>query len=103
MELGASMSFAEDSPAKTSPPLAGRRGSTGSGPGYGARSPVLLARFDRTTSSWKIRQACLPGMESQNIVHCGHGGVPADPQAIDDIRRILLLHLKETSQDPATK
>jgi hypothetical protein len=49
------------------------------------------------------KSACLPGMESQNIVHCGHGGVPGDPQAIDDIRRILLLHLKETSQDPATK
>jgi len=43
------------------------------------------------------KSAYLPGMESQNIVHCGHGEVPADPQAVDDIRRILLMHLKETS------
>ena len=42
------------------------------------------------------KSAYLPGMESQNVVHCAHGDVPADPQAIDDIRRILLLHLKET-------
>jgi hypothetical protein len=37
-------------------------------------------------------------METQNIVYCGHGEVPSNPAAIDDIRRILLLHLKETSQ-----
>jgi pimeloyl-ACP methyl ester carboxylesterase len=49
------------------------------------------------------KSAYLPGMETQNIVHCGHGEVPANPQAIDDIRRILLLHLKETSEAPATK
>ena len=42
------------------------------------------------------KSAYLPGMETQNIVHCGHGDVPGDPVAIDDIRRILLLHLKET-------
>jgi len=43
------------------------------------------------------KSAYLPGMETQNIVHCGHGAVPSNPVAIDDIRRILLLHLKETA------
>jgi pimeloyl-ACP methyl ester carboxylesterase len=49
------------------------------------------------------KSAYLPGMETQNIVHCGHGDVPGNPQAIDDIRRILLLHLKETSPEGTTK
>jgi len=43
------------------------------------------------------KSAYLPGMETQNIVHCEHGAVPSDPVAIDDIRRILLLHLRATS------
>jgi len=49
------------------------------------------------------KSAYLPGMETQNIVHCGHGDVPSNPAAIDDIRRILLLHLKETSSTMSAK
>jgi hypothetical protein len=49
------------------------------------------------------KSAYLPGMETQNIVRCGHGEVPRNPQAVDEIRRILLLHLKETSPESATK
>ncbi len=41
------------------------------------------------------KSACLPGMESQTVVHCAHGDVPGDPVAIDDIRRILLRHATE--------
>jgi pimeloyl-ACP methyl ester carboxylesterase len=41
------------------------------------------------------KSAYLPGMESQDVVHCGHGETPRNPVAIDDIRRILLLQLKD--------
>jgi hypothetical protein len=49
------------------------------------------------------KSAYLPGMESQNVVHCAHGVAPADPVAIDDIRHILLHHFKETGSDLSTK
>jgi hypothetical protein len=49
------------------------------------------------------KSAYLPDMESQNVVHCTHGETPADPVAIDDIRRILLHHLKETSSGLSLK
>jgi hypothetical protein len=49
------------------------------------------------------KSAYLPGMETQNIVHCGHGEVPRNPAAIDDIRRILLLHLKELGETSTAK
>lgn len=52
---------AEASRAKTSPQQAKARGLTESEVGYGASSPVLLARYDRDTRSWKTPQCSLFG------------------------------------------
>ncbi len=49
------------------------------------------------------KSAYLPGMESQDVVHCGHGDTPRNPVAIEDFRRILLHHLKRTSPTGAAK
>jgi pimeloyl-ACP methyl ester carboxylesterase len=44
------------------------------------------------------KSAYLPGMQSVNVVHCDHGDTTSDPVAIEDIRQILLMHLRETGQ-----
>jgi hypothetical protein len=49
------------------------------------------------------KSAYLPRMESQYVVHCAHGETPQNPLAIEEIRRILLLHLKETPPTSSTK
>ena len=56
-----SIASAEASPAKTSRQQAKARASTESEAGCGASSPVLLARYDRDTRSWKTPQCSLFG------------------------------------------
>jgi hypothetical protein len=53
------MSFAEDSPAKTSHTQGGGQAWKAQDQGYGARSPAWLASYDRNTSSWKTSQHSL--------------------------------------------
>lgn len=60
MELP-SMSSAEGSPAKTSALLERVQDWRGRGPASGAKSPVLLANYDHSSSSWKTSQLCLDG------------------------------------------
>jgi hypothetical protein len=59
--------FAEASlsPARTSALQARAPASTGTAQAYGESSPVLLARYDRATSSWKTSQLCLDGELSE--------------------------------------
>lgn len=54
-----SIAFAEASPAKTSRQQAKERVLTEREADYGASSPVLLAKYDRDTRSWKTRQCSL--------------------------------------------
>ena len=54
-----SIAFAEVSPAKTSRRQAKARASTEREAGYVASSPVLLAKYDRDTRSWKTPQCSL--------------------------------------------
>lgn len=56
-----SIAFAEVSPAKTSRQQAKARASTEREAGCGQSSPVLLARYDRDTRSWKTPQCSLFG------------------------------------------
>ena len=56
-----SIAFAEVSPAKISRQQAKARASTEREAAYGASSPVLLARYDRDTRSWKTPQCSLFG------------------------------------------
>ena len=56
-----SIAFAEVSPAKISRQQAKARASTEREAAYGASSPVLLAKFDRNTRSWKTLQCSLFG------------------------------------------
>ena len=56
---GKSIAFAEVSPAKTSRQQAKARASTEREAGCGQSSPVLLARYDRDTRSWKTPQCSL--------------------------------------------
>jgi hypothetical protein len=65
----------------------------------GIATPGPVEEGNDTIVAYK--SAYLPGMETQNIVFADHGAVPGDPVAIDDIRRILLLHVKETALAPA--
>ena len=51
--------FAEDSLAKTSPPLAGKTGLPPIVQDYGAKCKDLLANLDPATSSWKTSQISL--------------------------------------------
>jgi pimeloyl-ACP methyl ester carboxylesterase len=60
----------------------------------GALGDGPLDQANDTVVAYK--SACLPGMESQFVVHSEHGDVPGNPMAVEEIRRILLLHLKET-------
>lgn len=53
------MSSAEASPARTSAQPETERDWLASAAGYGQRSPVWLANFDRDTSSWRTSQHCL--------------------------------------------
>lgn len=61
-------------------------------------TPGPVEKGNDTVVAYK--SACLPGMESQYVVHCTHGETPRNPVAIEEIRRILLLHLKETNPTP---
>lgn len=54
-----STASAEASPAKTSRQQAKARASTEREADYGASSPVLLAKYDRDTRSWKTPQCSL--------------------------------------------
>ena len=56
-----SMSFAADSHVRTSLLPAVGQGSTGKGLDYGQSTPVLLAKYDPATSSWRTSQHCLEG------------------------------------------
>ena len=53
------MSFAEDSPAKTSHTQGGGQAWKARDQDYGAKSPAWLASYDRNTSSWKTSQHSL--------------------------------------------
>jgi hypothetical protein len=53
------MSFAEDSPAKTSVTPEKAQGLRAQDQDYGAKSPAWLASYDRNTSSWKMSQHSL--------------------------------------------
>jgi hypothetical protein len=53
------MSFAEDSPAKTSHTRGGVQAWRAQDQDYGAKLPALLATYDRNTSSWKMSQHSL--------------------------------------------
>lgn len=53
------MLFAEVSPAKIYRSQEKVRALMASAAAYGAKSPVLLANYDRATSSWKTSQRCL--------------------------------------------
>jgi len=53
------MSFAEDSPAKTSVTPGKAQGLRAKDQDYGAKSPAWLASYDRNTSSWKMSQHSL--------------------------------------------
>jgi len=53
------MSFAEDSPAKTSHTQGGGQAWKARDQDYGAKSPAWLASYDRNTSSWKMSQHSL--------------------------------------------
>jgi len=53
------MSFAEDSPAKTSHTQEGGQAWKAQDQDYGAKSPAWLASYDRNTSSWKMSQHSL--------------------------------------------
>ena len=53
------MSFAEDSPAKTSHTQGGEQAWKAQDQDYGAKSPAWLASYDRNTSSWKMSQHSL--------------------------------------------
>ena len=56
------MSSVGDSPAKTSALQGGGQGSTKTpAADYGRSTPVLLAKYDHNTSSWKTSQLCLEG------------------------------------------
>ena len=55
------MSSAAASPAKTSALPEGGRDWRAKDRAYGASSPVLLANFDRDTSSWRTSQHCVAG------------------------------------------
>jgi hypothetical protein len=59
--------FAEASlsPARTSALPARAPASTGIAQAYGESSPVLLAKFDPATSSWRTSQLCLDGELSE--------------------------------------
>lgn len=61
MELLPSMSFAEDSPARTSASLAPEQDWPEPEVDCGPRSPVWLASFDRDTSSWRTCQHSVEG------------------------------------------
>ena len=53
--------FAGDSLARTSQRRVAGQESKAPAPDYGASTPVLLARYDRATSSWRTSQLCLDG------------------------------------------
>ena len=53
------MSSAGDSPAKTFHGRVRVQGFMGSDPGSGVSTPVLLAKLDRASRSWKTQQLCL--------------------------------------------
>ena len=55
------MSSAADSPARTSALQEKAQDSQASGLGCGESTPVLLAKYDPATSSWKTSQLCLDG------------------------------------------
>ena len=58
---GASMSSAEDSPARTSPALEAEQGSTARAVGSGWKWRGSFAKYDPATSSWRTRQCSLAG------------------------------------------
>ena len=53
--------FAVDSPARTSALPVRARASKANVAAYGQNTPVLLAKYDRASSSWKTSQLCLDG------------------------------------------
>jgi len=57
----------EDSPARTSVTPANKPESTVKGPAYGQSSPVLLARYDLDTQSWRTSQRCLVETEADGF------------------------------------
>src|SRR4051812_717313 len=52
---------AADSLARTSATQGSERESMENGQDYGASTPVLLAKYDRDSSSWRTSQLCLEG------------------------------------------
>jgi hypothetical protein len=61
MELPISELFAEDFPARTSPLLEKGLALKESVQGYGQSSPVLLAKYDQDTQSWKTSRLYVGG------------------------------------------
>src|SRR5581483_11056737 len=59
------MSSAEDSPARILAAPERVSALTASAAGFGKNTPVLLAKFDRATSSWKIPAISLFGVSEE--------------------------------------
>lgn len=66
---------AEDFPVRTSALLAKAQDSQANAQGYGENTPVLLAKYDPASQSWKTSQLCLDGDLAEFSETCPRSGM----------------------------